>query len=72
MVKTAEKTKVQDGKIIAIVGVVVDVEFAGAKKLPAIYDALHVEYKGRTITLEVRSTLTSTLYVQLPYRVPMV
>ena len=33
----------QTGKIIQIVGVVVDVEFAGGV-LPAIYDALHVQH----------------------------
>ena len=31
------------GKIIQIVGVVVDVEFPRDVKLPAIYDALHVK-----------------------------
>jgi len=56
MAKTAEKN-LKDGKIIAIVGVVVDVEFAGGGKLPAIYDALHVAYDGRTITLEVAQHL---------------
>ena len=44
------------GKIIQIVGVVVDVEFDG-KKLPAIYDALLVQHGDRTITLEVAQHL---------------
>jgi F-type H+-transporting ATPase subunit beta len=44
------------GKIIQIVGVVVDVEFDG--KLPPIYDALHVEYQGKTLTLEVAQHLS--------------
>lgn len=45
------------GKIIQIVGVVVDVEFAGGGTLPAIYDALHVQYDGKTLTLEVAQHL---------------
>lgn len=57
MVKTAEKTKLKDGKIVQIVGVVIDVEFTGDGKLPAIYDALHIEHEGRTITLEVAQHL---------------
>jgi len=55
MTKTTEKLK--DGKIIAIVGVVIDVEFDGKGKLPAIYDALHIAHEGRTITLEVAQHL---------------
>lgn len=47
--------KVQ-GKIIQIVGVVVDVEFDG-DKLPAIYDALLVQKDSKTITLEVAQHL---------------
>lgn len=57
MTKTAEKTKLKDGKIIAVVGVVVDVEFEEGSRPPAIYDALHVEHEGRTITLEVAQHL---------------
>ncbi len=57
MAKTAEQTKTATGAIIQIVGVVVDVEFAGSAKLPAIYDALHVEHDGKTITLEVAQHL---------------
>jgi F-type H+-transporting ATPase subunit beta len=46
------------GKIIQIVGVVVDVEFKdNDRKLPAIYDALHVKHDGRTLTLEVAQHL---------------
>ena len=37
-------------------GVVVDVEFSG-DKLPAIYEALHVEYDKKTIVLEVAQHL---------------
>lgn len=43
------------GKIIQIVGVVVDAEFDGT--LPAIYDALEVRHGGRTVTLEVAQHL---------------
>jgi F-type H+-transporting ATPase subunit beta len=43
------------GKIIQIVGVVVDVEFAG--DIPAIYDALTVQRNDKTITLEVAQHL---------------
>ena len=46
----------ETGKIIQIVGVVVDVEFAQTK-VPAIYDALLVAHGGRTITLEVAQHL---------------
>ena len=47
----------QTGKIIQIVGVVVDVEFGGKEDLPGIYDALTLEHNGRTITLEVAQHL---------------
>ena len=53
MVKTATST----GHITQVVGVVVDVEFPGGVKIPAIYDALHVEQGGKTITLEVAQHL---------------
>lgn len=46
----------QAGKIIQIVGVVVDVEFAG-KDLPAIYDALTTVLGRQTITFEVAQHL---------------
>ena len=49
-------TKVQTGKIIQIVGVVVDIEFASGG-LPAIYDALRIEHEGRILTLEVAQHL---------------
>ena len=39
------------GKIIQIVGVVVDVEFPRDAKLPAIYDALHVKNGKETLVL---------------------
>jgi len=43
------------GKIIQVVGVVIDVEFT--TDIPAIYDALLVKHNGRTITLEVAQHL---------------
>lgn len=45
----------QAGKIIQIVGVVIDVEFTD--RLPAIYDALHITRGDETITLEVAQHL---------------
>lgn len=53
--------KQDQGKIIQIVGVVVDVEFPGVKDgLPAINDALTVEHGKRTVTLEVAKHLDET------------
>ncbi|MDN5819315.1 MAG: F0F1 ATP synthase subunit beta [bacterium] len=49
--------KQTEGKIIQVVGVVIDAEFADAKHLPAIYDALTIEHKKQTITLEVAQHL---------------
>lgn len=43
------------GKIIQVVGVVVDVQFDG--KIPAINDALHIKRKNGTLTLEVAQHL---------------
>ena len=45
------------GKIIQIVGVVVDVEFPRDVELPAIYDALHVKNGKETLVLEVAQHL---------------
>ncbi len=45
------------GKIIQIVGVVLDVEFEHDVKLPAIYDALLIQHGDRAITLEVAQHL---------------
>ncbi len=47
----------QNGKIIQIMGVVVDVEFAEGTALPAIYDALTIAHNDKTITLEVAQHL---------------
>lgn len=48
-------SKENTGKIIQVVGVVVDVEFEG--KIPAIYDALHISRDGNILTLEVAQHL---------------
>ncbi len=45
------------GKIVQIIGVVVDVEFP--KKLPGIYDALEIEFKGTKLILETAQHLGS-------------
>ena len=50
------KTTEQTGKIIQVVGVVVDVKFEGGK-IPAIYDALHIQRKDSVLTLEVAQHL---------------
>ncbi|HWT40463.1 MAG TPA: F0F1 ATP synthase subunit beta [Dongiaceae bacterium] len=47
----------KQGKIIQIMGVVVDVEFAEKDHLPAIYDALTIAHGDKTITLEVAQHL---------------
>jgi F-type H+-transporting ATPase subunit beta len=46
------------GKIIQVVGVVIDVEFDTATSLPAIYDALTVQRSGEAVTLEVAQHLS--------------
>lgn len=56
---TISKTKVSEGKISQIVGVVVDVEF-GEGHLPAIYNALHVDNDGQTLVLEVAQHLSES------------
>lgn len=53
---TATATKVKDGRISQIVGVVVDVEFED--HLPAIYNALEVKSGDRTVVLEVAQHLS--------------
>ncbi|HVQ44456.1 MAG TPA: F0F1 ATP synthase subunit beta [Candidatus Saccharimonadia bacterium] len=49
----------QLGKIIQVVGVVIDAEFEGGK-LPAIYDALEIDHDGRKLVLEVAQHLSET------------
>lgn len=53
------KTATMQGKIIQIVGVVVDAEF-DRDHLPAIYNALKIERDGKTIMLEVAQHLSET------------
>src|SRR3982750_4501741 len=56
---TATKASTKTGKIIQIVGVVVDVEF-GDGNLPAIYNALTVKHDGTILTLEVAQHLSES------------
>jgi len=56
---TATNEKTKTGKITQIVGVVVDVEFAGGH-LPAIYNALKLEHDGQELTLEVAQHLSES------------
>lgn len=53
------KTAVQNGKIIQVVGVVVDVAF-DKNNLPAIYDAILVHRNDETLYLEVAQHLSET------------
>ena len=43
------------GKVVQIIGPVVDVEFTGGQELPKIYDSLEVALGGGTLVLEVQS-----------------
>ncbi len=56
---TATKDKLITGKIIQIVGVVVDIEFS-TDTLPAIYNALKIDLNGTSITLEVAQHLSES------------
>ncbi len=56
---TAAKQKTKTGKIIQIVGVVIDVEFS-VDTLPAIYNALTVRLDDQDITLEVAQHLSES------------
>ncbi len=51
------------GKVIQVVGVVVDVEFAD-KKLPAINDALETKIGNKRVVLEVAQHLSETNWWQ--------
>ena len=53
MTSNKEKKMKQTGKIIQVVGVVVDVEFDKDVTLPAMYDALTVQRENEVLTLEV-------------------
>ncbi len=56
---TKTSSKVNNGKISQIVGVVVDVDFAGGN-LPQIYNALEVELEGQKLVLEVAQHLSES------------
>ncbi|HYH74744.1 MAG TPA: F0F1 ATP synthase subunit beta [Candidatus Saccharimonadales bacterium] len=56
---TATKESTATGKVVQVVGVVVDVEFAQGQ-LPAINDALHVQLNGGLLVLEVAQHLSET------------
>ncbi len=56
MPTTTKPPKTTKGRIIQIVGVVVDIEFA--EKLPAIYNALEVDLDKQTLVLEVAQHLS--------------
>ena len=43
------------GKVVQIIGPVVDVEFASGSELPKIYDSLELQLNGNTLVLEVQS-----------------
>jgi F-type H+-transporting ATPase subunit beta len=54
--KMMSKEQAVTGRIIQVVGVVVDVEFSD-KNLPGMYDALQIKQAKKTITLEVAQHL---------------
>jgi len=56
MTNMATKEKNKTGSVIQVVGVVIDVEFAG--HLPAIYNGLELELDGKKLTLEVAQHLS--------------
>ena len=55
----ATTTKTEQGNVIQVVGVVVDVEFDKGN-LPAIYDALHIKHGDGLLVLEVAQHLSET------------
>jgi F-type H+-transporting ATPase subunit beta len=56
---TKEQTNTKDGRVVQVVGVVVDVEFSG-RKLPPINTALTTQLNGTTLILEVAQHLSET------------
>ena len=56
------------GKIVQIIGAVVDVEFS-RENLPKVYDALNVE--GKDLVLEVQQQLGEAYSEPLRWVVPM-
>ena len=61
MISDKEKKMKQTGKIIQVVGVVVDVEFDKDAMLPAMYDALTVQRENEVLTLEVAQHLSESV-----------
>lgn len=53
--KKAQRKSVGTGKIVQVIGAVVDVEFSG--KLPEILNALEVDNNGKRLVLEVAQHL---------------
>jgi len=53
----SSQNKQNVGRIVQIIGVVVDVEFS--EKLPAIYDALEIEFQNKKLILETAQHLGS-------------
>src|SRR5258706_12748977 len=51
--KAAGETKANVGKVVQVIGPVLDVEFE-PEKLPALYNALIVELEGRRVVVEVQ------------------
>jgi F-type H+-transporting ATPase subunit beta len=56
---TAVQEKIKVGRVTAIVGVVIDIEFS-TDNLPSIYNALTVELDGQKVTLEVAQHLSES------------
>ncbi|MDQ3064795.1 MAG: F0F1 ATP synthase subunit beta [bacterium] len=56
---TAEKVKTRTGTISQVVGVVIDADFEQGY-LPAIYNALEVEFNGKTLLFEVAQHLSES------------
>jgi len=59
-IKLSQINKMNKGKIIQIIGPVVDVEFPEDTKLPAIYNALEVKGPAGKVVLEVVKHLDQT------------
>jgi F-type H+-transporting ATPase subunit beta len=55
----AVATELKQGKVIQVIGVVVDAEFS-ADSLPALYDALIIKHNNSEIYLEVAQHLSET------------
>lgn len=59
MAVTEANTKTNEGRIVQVVGVVVDIEFSNSQ-LPAIYNALTTELDGQTLVFEVAQHLSES------------